>query len=289
MIDRIETFGESIFQHGRHNKRIYLMKLHPGDQSRIIPHLDHLALTRGYSKIFAKVPLSAESLFIENGYAVEASIPGFYVGKEAALFMGKYFSRERKEEGKPDLVREVLQTARDKGEHAEIPEKNDGMVCRKAGEEDTEEMAGLYRLVFATYPFPIHDPDYLKTTMAKNVAYFGIWQEGRLLALSSAEIDCHGKNAEMTDFATRAECRGKGLARFLLGTMEKTMRTAGIITSYTIARAYSFGMNITFAEREYKFDGTLTNNTNISGSLESMNVWHKKLGQGETKPFRSRS
>jgi len=55
------------------------------------------------------------------------------------------------------------------------------------------------------------------------------------------------------------------------------MRSAGIITAYTIARAYSFGMNITFAERDYDFDGTLTNNTNISGRLESMNVWHKRL------------
>jgi len=278
MIDRIETFGESVFQHGRLNNRIYLMKLHPSDRSRIVPHLEHLARSRGYTKIFAKVPRSDKGLFTENGYAVEARIPGFYGGGEAALFLGKYFSPEREVEARPELVREIIDTARAKAEHGEMPEQKDDIVCRRAEEADAGEMAELYRLVFATYPFPIHDPEYLKATMEKNVAYFGIWREGRLLALSSAEIDGHGKNAEMTDFATRPECRGKGRARYLLGTMEKAMRSAGIITAYTIARAYSFGMNITFAERGYDFDGTLTNNTNISGHLESMNVWHKRLG-----------
>ncbi|MDD2310679.1 MAG: hypothetical protein PHH91_13970, partial [Desulfuromonadaceae bacterium] len=43
--------------------------------------------------------------------------------------------------------------------------------------------------------------------------------------------------------------------------------------------AYSFGMNITFARDGYSFGGTLTNNTNISGSLESMNVWYKTLSR----------
>ena len=36
-------------------------------------------------------------------------------------------------------------------------------------------------------------------------------------------------------------------------------------------------MNITFARQGYAFSGTLYNNTNISGNLESMNVWHKPL------------
>jgi hypothetical protein len=50
-----------------------------------------------------------------------------------------------------------------------------------------------------------------------------------------------------------------------------------IITAYTIARAESAGMNETFAKNGYKYCGTLVNNTNISGQIESMNVWVKKL------------
>jgi hypothetical protein len=37
-------------------------------------------------------------------------------------------------------------------------------------------------------------------------------------------------------------------------------------------------MNITFAKCGYIFGGTLINNTQISGSIESMNLWHKSAG-----------
>jgi hypothetical protein len=47
-------------------------------------------------------------------------------------------------------------------------------------------------------------------------------------------------------------------------------------TLYTIARSHSAGMNITFAKKGYLFGGTLINNTDISGKIESMNVWYKK-------------
>jgi len=36
-------------------------------------------------------------------------------------------------------------------------------------------------------------------------------------------------------------------------------------------------MNITFSRMGYRYSGTLLNNTNISGRLESMNVWYKFL------------
>ncbi|MDD4047577.1 MAG: putative beta-lysine N-acetyltransferase, partial [Clostridia bacterium] len=39
----------------------------------------------------------------------------------------------------------------------------------------------------------------------------------------------------------------------------------------------SYGMNISFAKHRYQYCGTLINNTNISGSIESMNVWYKAL------------
>ena len=63
-----------------------------------------------------------------------------------------------------------------------------------------------------------------------------------------------------------------GLAGLLLGRMEIEMLKKGITTLYTIARAYSYGMNITFARSGYIFSGTLPNNTQIAGGLETMNV-----------------
>ena len=43
------------------------------------------------------------------------------------------------------------------------------------------------------------------------------------------------------------------------------------------SRLISGGMHITFARRGYRFGGTLVNNTDISGQIESMNVWYKTL------------
>ncbi len=138
-------------------------------------------------------------------------------------------------------------------------------------------MAELYREVFASYPFPIHNPEYLIETMASHFFYYGLWDQDKLVALASAETDLRGQNAEMTDFATLPAYRSKGLASYLLAQLEDASAERGIRTAYTIARAYSYGMNITFSKQGYTYSGTLTHNTQISGELESMNVWYKAL------------
>lgn len=120
-------------------------------------------------------------------------------------------------------------------------------------------------------------PLYLLETMQSHVAYFGIEIDGKLVALSSAEMDLDGQNTEMTDFATLPEFLGNGFAVHLLAAMEPEVKKRGIKTAYTIARAASPGMNITFARLGYSFGGRLINNTQISGHIESMNVWHKPL------------
>ncbi len=272
--DRIERLGASVLQHGPDNDRIYLMKLDSSDLPAILPELDALAERRGYSKIFAKVSHRFAEAFVQCGYEIEGAIPGLFRAGEDGAFLGKYFSDQRRVESRPELVRQVLEAARDKAAKAPgaLPQ---GCLFRVAGPADIEQMAELYREVFLSYPFPIQDPDYLARTMEENLVYFGIWQGERLLALSSAEMDVDSSNAEMTDFATRAECRGMGLASFLLSRMEEAMAQRGIRTLYTIARAYSFGMNISFARQGYAFGGTLTHNTQISGALESMNLWYR--------------
>jgi hypothetical protein len=59
--------------------------------------------------------------------------------------------------------------------------------------------------------------------------------------------------------------------------MEEQAKPKGILTAYTIARAESPGMNIVFTKNAYRYGGRLTNNTNISGHIESMNIWYKSL------------
>ena len=275
MTDTVEKVRNSTIQHGSQNQRIYLMTSSADDLPDFIFDMDELAATNNYSKIFAKVPISQRDIFLESGYQIEASVPGLFDGKEEGLFLAKYPISERSIEKQPDLVSDILDRAKSKqgtASETELP----GFHCRPLLAEDLEEAAHLYRLVFASYPFPIDDPDYLKSTM-DHIAYYGVWFEDHLVALSSAEIDYKNANAEMTDFATHPDYQGKGLANFLLARMEMDMKDRQISTLYTIARAYSYGMNITFAKNNYLYSGTLTNNTQISGSLESMNVWYKHL------------
>ncbi len=276
-IDQVESFGGSLIQHGPANERVYLMKLDKADLPDILVHIHELAEQRGYSKIFAKVPASAGPLFVENGYRIEAAVPKFFNGREECLFMARYYRPDRMLDFAADRVQAVIKSAHEKKPKPQSEDLDRGLECRLATQLDCGQMSEMYRQVFASYPFPIDDPEYLRRTMTENVIYAGIWQENRLLALSSAEVDKKMANAEMTDFATHPDARGHGFAGVLLQKLEKLIAETGIKTCYTIARATSYGMNITFAGNKYDFAGTLINNTQISGSLESMNVWHKSL------------
>jgi beta-lysine N6-acetyltransferase len=279
--DRCETLGHSAIQHGPQSDRVYLMKLDRRDLPEITGLLDAIAERNGYSKIFAKIPEDAVTAFTEHDYRQEAHIPGFYHGEKDALFLGKFLDPARAEPKEPEVLEEVIALAKSKAakrlEEFVLPE---GMRLIACAPDHAEEMSRIYQEVFPTYPFPIHEPAYLQETMASHIDYFGVLEDDRLIALSSAEKDLKGANVEMTDFATLPSYRGRGLARCLLQAMESAMLKRKMCTAYTIARAVSPGMNITFAQMGYQFSGTLVNNTQISGSVESMNIWYKSLAQG---------
>jgi putative beta-lysine N-acetyltransferase len=144
---------------------------------------------------------------------------------------------------------------------------------------DAEALASLYGEVFASYPFPIHDQRFVRESMADGTTYLLIREEatGRVVAAASAEPSCHPRTCEMTDFATVPEKRGLGLAGVLLYELERHATADGMRTAYTIARATSVGMNRVFARQGYTHAGTLVNNTNIAGRIESMHVWYRAL------------
>ncbi len=273
--DKIEIMNNSIIQHGSLSDRIYLMKLKEEDPVDLINKLRKLAEENHYSKIFAKIPQSFADNFYNVGYEKEAVIPNFYNGTEDAVFLGLYFSSKRKLEQQPDVIEKNLALAKGKAGKGEWPDLLEGVTIRQCVPEDAERMAYVYKEVFPSYPFPISDPIYLIKTMAENIVYYAIEIAGELISLASSEMDIESENVEFTDFATLPQHRGNGFALHLLDTMEDAMKARGIKTGYTIARAMSAGMNITFAKAGYQYSGRLINNTNISGQIESMNVWHK--------------
>ena len=274
MADRIKKLGNSLIQHGPDNNRIYLMKLDPADLPNLTAQLDALAAEKGYTKIFAKVPGHCMPAFTVCGYRCEGTIPKFYNGKTDAAFLGKFIDPSREITPQRDEIEKIISLAQSKGGRAIRP-LPEGYCLRPAVADDAKELAAVYRKVFASYPFPIHDPDYLVETMRSHVCCFVAEKDGEIVAASSDEMDKENRNAEMTDFATLPEHLGNGLAVHLLKLMEPEMRRRDILTLYTIARAMSPGINITFARCGYTFGGTLINNTQISGSIESMNLWYR--------------
>jgi beta-lysine N6-acetyltransferase len=278
MQDKIEKIGKSIIQHGEFNNRIYLLKLAPEEQAGIIPKLDELAAQEGYTKIFAKIEANALPGFLTNGYFIEGYVPEFFNGQNDCLMVSKFTDKNRSQPPEEELKRfkDLLLQAGSPN----IQQKGNGPEYTPARlvPENSKQIAAIFKRVFETYPFPVHDPEYILKTMRSNAArYFGIWDKQKLTGVSTAETDMTNKNVEMTDFAVLPEYRGQKMAFHLLAFMEKEMKASGIKTAYTIARLKEFGMNRTFIKSGYKYTGTLVNNTNIGGSIESMNIFYKKL------------
>ncbi|UCF84222.1 MAG: putative beta-lysine N-acetyltransferase [Desulfobacteraceae bacterium] len=275
--DNIEKFHRTVIHHGPYNSRIYLMKMYEAEAPDIIKAMDEMAQEKGYGKILAKVPGALSSFFEQEGYGEEANIPGFSRGTGDMVFMAKYFSPERRLEKHHDQIKQILEIAQKKticGIRG--TDEHEDMV-RRCTPSDAREISSVYQRVFRTYPFPIHDPEYLMDTMGRHIYYFCVREGKEVIALASSEMDTDSLSAEMMDFATLPDWRRQGLACRLLSQMERQMKRRGMLTAYTIARALSPGMNITFAKMGYHYAGTLKNNSNISGRIESMNVWYKSL------------
>ncbi len=263
--------------HDQASSRIYLMDFHSEDFPHIIPYLDQEALKNNFTKIFAKVPATYLPSFINAGYETEAWIPGFYNNTTDAFFIAKYFSADRRlpEKEAMEAFQQLLfqQTPSFKTGSAK------GYFLKTLGEEEVFNMTKLFKKVFLSYPFPIFDTDYLVKSMRAESRYFGVFYSGELVALSSAEYNHRYQHAEMTDFAVSTEHRGRKLALRLLNFMEQELGQTGCQTFYTIARLHSLPMNKVFMNLGYSYCGTLVNNTQIAGNIESMNVWYKKTNQ----------
>lgn len=275
MADTTETLARgALVQHGKDSDRIYLIKRGNSAPTELLDDIEKLAEKNSYSKIFAKVGREEFSVFAEAGYNLEAFVPNFYRGEADMFAMCRYPNVRRAAEPNAKELESILKLAKSKGSQP-MREKKCGAQIRKCSIDDAPKMAEVYREVFESYPFPIFDPDYIAETMKTHIAYFCAEIDGEIAAIASAECDFESLNAEMTDFATLPDKRGRALASEILEQLEAHCSEIGIRTFYTIARAANAGINITFARAGYCFGGRLKNNTAISGNIESMNVWHK--------------
>lgn len=267
----------SLLQHGRVNDRIYVMKLEIEDTGAVLNKIASLTTQYGYSKVFCKVPASVAPSFLAKGYLSEGYIPGFYAGKEDAFFVSRFLTVDRWLSGYPERELKTLRQLLQKPFKGLSYLLSTEYTIRKLQVTDIQKIAALYADTFESYPFPIYDPAYIAKTMGGQVQYFGAFKKDELAALASAEVDFKAKSAEMTDFATHKAHAGHHLSSSLLEMMEYEMQLQGISTLYTIARAASIPMNKTFIGLGFNYAGTLINNTNIAGGMESMNLYYKHV------------
>lgn len=276
MTDVMERIGGALVQHGPAGDRVYVMKLHDADPADVLRRAEELAAREGYGKIIAKCPSSAVPALTADGFVVEAEVPELFGPTAGGAFMGKFLESGREEDARTERITEVLRVA--EARPVDPPSPGMGLpAVVDATPSDATEIAACYAEVFESYPFPIHDPVHIRAAMDDGTRFFVVRDGGRVVAASSMEDGGAPGAVEMTDFATLPESRGQGLARRLLERMDHCAAETGVRVAFTIARALSFGMNITFGRRGYRYGGTLINNTQIAGSLESMNVWYRHL------------
>ncbi len=259
------------------NQRIQVLSYEAEDTRRMVSEFVDRAHGVGFGKIFLKAPSSDKLRFEKAGMSAEATIEGYFDGKPAVV-MSLFLNEERRRRPYAEDQETILEKIRERPAGPSVPALPDGYEMYPGSLSDAEDVARLYREVFASYPFPITDAAYISSTMKSNVLYRIVRNaKGVLVGAASAETSPELHNAEMTDFATLPDQRGLGLAQHILAALEDDMTERKILNLFTIARARSAGMNRVFYNRGYEWTGTLVNNCHISGQFEDMHVWCKSL------------
>lgn len=265
----------AFFDH--YNKRLKIVDYEATDYRAMLGRLAWLAEANGFDKIFVKATREDFQQFLSHGYMMEGLLKYYFRGNDAYI-LSRFSSQNRVrsdlliEEAR--LIEKLIYDTPDKPPRKLDPE----FSIIRATHEHIPALTTIYRQVFETYPSPLTNPDYIKSTMERNVIYRLVLQnDDNAVAAASAEIDFKHSNAEMTDCATIPTIQGKGLMQHLLVALEQDLREKKVETAYTLARAVSFGMNRAFFRLGYEFSGRLVNNCDIFGRFEDMNIWVKRL------------
>ena len=259
-----------------YNQRVQVIEYDGEDIDGLTTRLDYLAQKNNFGKVYLKAKNDDWEKFLPHGYILEGIFKNYHNG-ENAYSLAKFFTKDRRYSESFEKENEIIEeVSRYKPEELNI-ELPSGYIIREATKDDVPELIKLYDRVFETYPIPLNQPLYLEKLMDSNVYFMVIERDGMIVSAASADYSEKYKNAEITDCATHPDERGNGLMSILIDALEKEMKQMGIICLYSIARSLSFGMNLVFKKHHYTYTGRLTNNCNIFGKFEDMNIWVKKI------------
>ena len=278
MYDTLEKINGAELHHGKTHNRLYLMQSEQNNWDSLIPKMKNLAQEKSYDKILGLIPEDAIEVFKSNGYQVEAKIPRLYNGEITGYFLADYLNVKRAHCNKQEL--KTIQSVKTIAKAANKPEEDSyfalsqNLEVRRLNHNDLSAMIQLHEKAFKSYPFPIHKAEYLLELAERNHEFYGLFDQGELIV--SAIIKLHKKesNVEIIDFATHPNSNGLNLSYYLVQEIKKNFDDMDYKTIYSLVRATSYGLNITFSKHGFMLGGTLFNNTLIRDTMESMNVWY---------------
>lgn len=265
-----------------YNRRLRVLDYEAVNYRGMIERLTWLAEQNRYDKIIVMASRRDWQILLGQGLMLEGILKYYFRGDDAYV-LSRFGSPERlASQYLIDETNIVTDLLRSKVSYSPSP-LPDGYRLVAADESHIPAMVGLYRKVFRTYPSPLTDPDYIQQTMRRHVIYSVVLNEkDTVVSAASAEINEKNATAELTDCATGSGQRGKGLMYHLLAALERELSDRGLVSTYTLARARSVGINRVFHRLGYEYSGRLLNNCDISGQYEDMNIWVKLLTQLHT-------
>jgi len=253
------------------NKRLVVNGYAQGTKPSLFgPHLIHLALTKKLEKIWLWALPADVPEFLQCGFRIEGSLfRGNY--EEFAVSLAYYVSESRGHSNKLhteiDIIHKVRTVPLNRSEHLPL-----GIEIKLLNESYAQQISQILRQIFISYPSPVENPQYIRSSIQDGNIFAGAFLKNRLVSVAAAYPDPILNRCEMTDCATLEDYRGLSLSEILLWLLEQEVNNGSFII-YTLARAQSYGMNRVFHKLGYSYQGRLINNCNIAGSFEDMNIW----------------
>ena len=256
------------------NKRIKVLDYHSKNIDLLVSYLYKLGQGT-FTKIIVVAKEKDWQNFLNRGYVLEGVNEGYYLG-QPGFYMSKFLTSERRIshslENENNILKEIFKRPR----ASDPPSLPAGYSLRNAVPEDIPNIIPLFKNIFATYPSPVTDPEYLSNYL-KNHIFQVISYDGQIVSTASAETDHKFRSAEMTDCISLPEHRGQGLMACLLYSIEQELEQSGFKNLYSIARASQPGINAVLWKLGYTFGGCFTNNCTIGGQFENMSLWVKNF------------
>ncbi|WP_419212642.1 GNAT family N-acetyltransferase [Maribacter sp. X9] len=280
MFEKIETIEGALVYHGNMHNRIYFSEAKEVDLGILVPKMKELAKSKKYEKILSKAPERSMDVLTSNGFTVEAKIPGLYNGTIDGYFLADYVNEDRhiKDEKSLKTITSVktIALAANKPQTDSHFEMAAELTIRKLTPNDFDQLEDLHKKAYKYHPNQIKDVAYFTHLAALNHEFYGLFEKDQLLVSTILAVHKEEANMEIVDFITHPDYRGQNLSYFLVQHIKEKKVNSWCKTIYTMVRATSYGLNITFSKHGFVLAGTLTNNCMVRDTLESMNVWYYK-------------